>query len=614
MILPAGLIVGVLVARSPPGGFSPFVNEAGQRGLSVNMMTAPQSVGQYGFGMALADFDADGDLDSLILGRAGTLIALHENNGNGQFTDRSSMSGIVGLTSPGGVCAGDLDADGDLDLVISQRGHGPMLYWQVQPLRFVDGTSASGLSGQWMGRCVAMSDLDGDGWLDLTIGNYAGLIEGTDDAHAQAWRNRGDGSFVDVSGACLLGAPAHNFMAGPADVDRDGDPDLFVSNDRAHIGPIFSNDRLIRNDRTHWTDVTPECGDAGSAFFSMGVARADFDANGLVDIVCTNVTVPDQPLGAVHPLFMRTGTWSFDEQSQQRGLVVPTNLTGWSIQAFDADHDADADLHIVHQVASDRLFLNQQGQFADRTSSSGMAGGSWLDYCSVIGDVNGDGAVDVLTNPLGTGVRLYINHEGPERDALILRVTGEWPNTNAIGALVDVTIGERVIPLEVTAGGSGYLGMNDSRVHTGLGTRSSAQRVVVRWPWSGTTRVIDGLPAGACWTIDPPARLGDADHDWDVDDHDAIDFAACRSQGVVSCDCLVFDFDGNAVVDAADAAAFAARHALPRCDFDGDAVVGSSDLGALLVAWETIHPQYDVDGSGRVTGADLAILLSQWSR
>jgi hypothetical protein len=402
-------------------------------------------------------------------------------------------------------------------------------------------------------------------------------------------------------------------MVSPGDLDRDGDPDLYLSNDRAHVGPILSSNRMLRNDRGAWTELTGSCGDAGAAFFSMGVARADMDGNGLLDLVCTNITVANQPLGAVHPLFMQVAPMAWDEQATARGIVTAGNLTGWSVQAFDADNDGDPDLHMVLQSAQDRMFLNTDGQFTDITSAASTGGGPQVDYCSACGDVDGDGAMDIATNPLGAPLRLLMNKEGRRRPAIRVRVAGQWPNVDAIGALVDIEAGGRVTPLEVSAGGVGYLGMNDLSVHAGLGDALHADRVTVTWPWTGTSRTINALPPGPCWTIHPPERLGDGNDDWRVDEADAAMLAGCVGESLITCPCLVFDFDGDGAVTTGDELAFAARAAKARCDVDLDGDVDGADLAMLMAGWSTADPRLDATGDGAVTGADLAELLAAWS-
>jgi len=176
MIVSTAIILAVLSAPGPQGSFTPFVNEANARGAVATTLGSPQTIGQYGFGIGFADLDRDGDADLIALGTTAALASVFENTGSGNFVNRTSTCGITGLSSPGGFAAADLDADGDLDLVISQRGHGTKFYRQIAPLVFADATDGSGLDSAWMGRCVSMADLDGDGWIDCAVGNYASLI------------------------------------------------------------------------------------------------------------------------------------------------------------------------------------------------------------------------------------------------------------------------------------------------------------------------------------------------------------------------------------------------------------------------------------------------------
>jgi hypothetical protein len=137
--------------------------------------------------------------------------------------------------------------------------------------------------------------------------------------------------------------------------------------------------------------------------------------------------------------------------------------------------------------------------------------------------------------------------------------------------------------------------------------------VTVTWPWTGTTRTITALPAGACWTIHPPERLGDANGDWSIDASDQSAFSACLGESLLTCPCVVFDFDGDGSVTTLDADAFQARAALARCDLDRDGDVDGADLSILLTGWGTNNPRLDVSRDGSVTGADLVQLFAEWS-
>jgi hypothetical protein len=137
--------------------------------------------------------------------------------------------------------------------------------------------------------------------------------------------------------------------------------------------------------------------------------------------------------------------------------------------------------------------------------------------------------------------------------------------------------------------------------------------VTVTWPWTGTTRTIHALPAGTCWTIHPPDQLGDANGDWTIDSIDHSALTGCLGESLMTCPCLVFDFDGDGSVTTTDLAAFEARAALARCDLDRNGTVDGADLSMLVAGWESNDPRLDATGDGAVTGADLARLLAEWS-
>ncbi|HMN96520.1 MAG TPA: FG-GAP-like repeat-containing protein [Phycisphaerales bacterium] len=647
-----GLLTGLLAAPSASGQVVTFSEQAIARGLNYQMMNWPSSFGYLGWGCGFADLDGDGDPDIIVLGRADGTVGIFENVGGGHFVDRSATSGIPVLPQNSGFAVADFDGDGVLDINFTQLAAGNRLFRGLGDFTFEDVTAFAGVGDTGAGKGCTWGDFDGDGWLDLFIANYDGIVPNTAGKPDRLYRNLGDGTFVDVAPQQGVNASGYGFQAAWVDIDLDGDLDLYLSQDRGHLAPLFQGNRLWRNDNGTLVEISAGSG-ANLQFFSMGIAVGDWDGNGYPDFFCTNIAANSGPVMGKQPLLLNQGDNTFVEASQLWGIGLPTGQTGWGAVFFDVDNNGWLDLYMNVQFGANRLYLNsgtppatEVGISAGVIGLTGPPNGPFASFCAAIADVDGDGRLDILANDLGGNVRLYMNTSSGLGNWARLRVVGEHPNHHAIGARLVASAGPLSMLREVQAGTNGYAGQNELVVHYGLAGQTQIDELVVHWPGGSPVRTVNNLPAGSLWTIYPPSALGDFDGDGLVDMGDFQAFFLCVGESLIP-GFEMMDLDGDSFFDLADIEAFAAL--LPggavdcdgdgtidlvqifldpaldldgdgqldacagnRADLDGNGVVNGADLGILLGGWGTAGPG-DLDGNGVVDGADLGILLGAWS-
>ncbi len=451
-----GVPLPVGKAEHPPADVL-LENRGGGRFEDVSSRVGLTSKG-YGQGVTVADYDGDGDPDVYVT-RYGP-NTLWRNEG-GRFVDATADAGVAcGLWSLGAAFA-DLDGDGDLDLFVANYfdfnpgdapfgrdpatgaadygmpqafiGQPDVFYRNEGGGRFVDATAGSGLAGKGRGMGALASDLDGDGRVDLFVAN---------DAQANAlWRNRGDGTFEDVSESIGL---AYNAQ--------------------------------------------------GQAEANMGIAHGDADGDGLLDLVVTHffgehATLWKAGEGANGLLFYR------DETAIARLAADSRPLTGWGTSFADLDGDGHLDLvvtngHIRREPAQAHVYENPpllwqndgRGRFALANAGAGpYFGAKHVGRGLAAGDLDDDGDLDlVIVHHHEPSVVLW--NETPRLGHwLTVRLRGRPPNTDAIGARLTATVGPRKL-VRTVDGGGGYLSSNDPRVHFGLGPAARVDRLEVRWP------------------------------------------------------------------------------------------------------------------------------------
>ena len=519
-------------------GFS-FRNVAAEAGLTAVTVFGGREKNRYllettGTGAAWLDYDGDGWLDAFLVN--GTTLEgfpkgqeptnhLYRNRRDGTFEDVTAKAGLAASGWGQGACAGDYDNDGDEDLYVTYYGQS-RLYRNGGDGRFADVTATAGLASprtRWGTGC-AFLDYDRDGNLDLLAANYIDLDlataptpdsdlckykgvpvacgpPGLPGGKNVLYRNKGDGTFEDVSerAGILKASGTYGLGVGTLDFDDDGWVDAYVAND-SNPSTLYRNNR----DGT-FTDVAVAAGCAysqdGKPQAGMGVAIGDYDRNGTMDIFKTNFA------GDTSTLYANTGQGFCEDRTFAGGIGINTRWLGWGVGFVDLDHDGWLDLFLVNghvypevaQLRTEAAYRQRKvvyrnlgnGRFADVTERLGApvttpkAGRG-----SAFGDYDNDGDVDVLVNNVHDAPDLFRLDVVPGRHWLTVKLVGTESNRSAIGARVRCTAGGLTQVDEVRGGGS-YISQNDLRLHFGLGAATAVDRLQVRWPngrveeWTG---------------------------------------------------------------------------------------------------------------------------------
>jgi hypothetical protein len=479
-------------------------------------------------GVALFDYDGDGRLDIFTVGtteidakreRVTHPSGLYRNLGGWKFEEVSKEAGLEVGAWGQGVCAGDFDDDGQLDLYVTNYGPN-FLFKNKGDGTFTEVGAAAGVTaGNWSTGC-AFFDADGDGDLDLYVARYM-TVSWEDVVKAERtmkWRggpsvmvgpvglpgaadifyeNRGDGTFVEATEARGLkdAAGSYGFAVVPTDYDADGDVDLFVANDS---NPNF----LYQNDGTgRFESVGLLAGVAvnreGRSQAGMGADAGDYDGDGQLDLVLTTFAHDTVSL------YRNVGGGQFEDASQASGVAARTYLPmEWGVAFFDADQDGDLDLflangHLYPQVdeaaelgesyrQKSQLLVNDGGKFRDVSDQAGSGlAESHAARGLAVGDLDDDGDLDLVVTNVDDVPTLLENR--PRRAGHWVGLSLVKPagrNRFAIGARVTLAAGDRRQIREVRSGGS-FLSQSDRRVFFGLGSHAGPIDVEVALPGQG---------------------------------------------------------------------------------------------------------------------------------
>jgi hypothetical protein len=491
-----------------------FLHDDGRTGQRFYVETSASGGG-------FLDFDDDGDLDIYLLNGAPApgqssdrrpTNALFENR-DGRFVDVTERSGTGDTKYGQGMCVGDYDGDGRLDIFISNFGE-DVLFRNLGEGRFEDVSKRAGITKQGYGTGCAFGDVDGDGDLDIYVANN---VDWSYEDNRQCgfgtaqvlsycspevfpgqvdflYINQGDGTFTEEGRRRGISQERNDRGFGVifSDLDDDGDQDIVIANDS-------SANRFYLNDgKGQFEDISLMSGFAfnadGEPEGGMGIDVADINRDGLQDIIVTNYALES------NTLYVNLGDHFFDDATIRAGInTISYNPVGWGCRFFDYDNDGDMDLavangHLMDNIEqidtnleyhqSNHLMANDgSGKFTDVTQQGGVGfSGKKITRALAVGDFDNDGRLDVLLTNTNDQPDLLHNRLDNGHHWIGFHLEGPAHNRFAIGARVKLGTEKGYLGMgEVRSGGS-FQAQSDLRVHFGLGTYTGPVTAEITWP------------------------------------------------------------------------------------------------------------------------------------
>jgi enediyne biosynthesis protein E4 len=497
-------------------------------------------------GVAVFDYNNDGKLDIFFTNGADLKTLrknspkysnrLFENDGNGHFTDVTEKAGLAGTGFDTGVAIGDYDNDGYEDIFVAGV-YRNTLYHNNGDGTFTDVTAKAGLNkpdaeyGPLWSVAAAWVDVNNDGLLDLVVINYLKwdydhepACQGyghRDYCHpkmykpspSQLFLNNGDGTFRDASvEAGFRAHPGKGMGAAAADSTLDGRMDLIIPNDKL-MNWFFKNKGGGKFEEAGFEENVALRED-GTYISGMGVDFRDLDNDGYPDIIIVALD------GETFPLYKNTGKGSFSEVTRESGMTrLSLPMAGYSPNIADFDNDGWKDIFVsrghVQSLASktnlvveqpNTVFRNLGGmKFSALTAEAGFTALAPSRHRgSAVGDLNGDGKLDVVVTALSAPAEVWINQSPNENHWLEFKLQGTKSNRDGIGARIKLVTKSGAQYNHMTTS-CGYASSSAGPVHFGLGANASADLVEIHWP-SGIVQTLRDVAADRVVVVKEAAK------------------------------------------------------------------------------------------------------------
>ena len=528
-------------AESGPPSPIRFRNVAASAGIGFVLDNSPTPnkymIESVPGGVAAFDYNGDGLTDIYLTNGAAIpsfekddpkyFNRLYRNEGGMKFTDVTEEARVAGEGYSMGVAAADYDNDGDVDLFVAGLNRNT-LFQNDGKGHFDDVTEGAGLESKVWSVAGGWFDYDSDGWLDLFVVNYlkwapeldrfcgdrsSGLRIYCSPAYFDGlpnslYRNRGDGTFEDVSKESGVGAHVGKGMSVAfADYDGDGFLDAFATNDTQ---PNFLFHNL--GDGT-FEETALLAGVAfnsdGKAISSMGVDFRDYDNDGRPDVNVTALT------GQTFPLFRNRGKGNFQDASNASEVArLTVKRSGWSNAFADFNNDGWKDLFTANSHVNDQIEHFEPATYKQTNSILvNLGNGKFRDVSSEAGtdfqqprahrgaafaDFNQDGLLDAVVSSLGQPAELWENVSPGNNAWITIQLVGTKSNRGGIGARV--LLGNQANHMTSAVG---YASSSHRGVHFGLGKTENIDFVKIEWP-SGTVQNLATVEANQVIEVREP--------------------------------------------------------------------------------------------------------------
>jgi hypothetical protein len=520
-----------------------------------------------GASVSIVDFDRDGLLDIYVVNSGeGSKNRLYKNLGNGTFRDVAETLGVADLNQPGtGVCMGavwgDYDNDGYEDLFVYKWGK-PELFHNDHGKGFTRVTEKAGLPDRVNANSAIWVDYNRDGHLDLFIAGYwdekldlwhlsdtkimpTSFEYATNGGRKYLLRNRGDGTFEDVTEKVGIKSRRWTLAVGAADLCGSGYPDLFLANDYG-VSELYAN-----RGGKEFAEIGKNCDIGTHPKSGMNVSFGDIFNRGSFSIYVSNISEPGNLVQGNNLWVPRPGTSGEKLTLVNQATALNVDLGGWSwgAQFGDFNNDGLLDLFLTNGYVSAAPSKSYWSEYALIAGANSLVigdaknwppmngwslsgyqskclwwnrGGKFVDICKAVGvddthdgravalaDLGNRGVLDLVVANQKGPLLLYRNTVARENQWIQFELEGTTSNRSAIGARVELYWKNDLQPtgqvqVQEVSGGNGYASQNMRRLHFGMGKQAVLDKAVIHWP-SGRVQTLTALAANQLHKIQEPS-------------------------------------------------------------------------------------------------------------